>query len=77
MPSLQAITKFIVMKIFIMKILIKYSGLELRKKYRFVKKILTIFNFNVQPHGLRNYVLSSFNLAHLTLDRETDRYHLC
>ena len=53
------------------------AGLELRKEYLFVKKILTIFSFDVKPYGLRNFVLSSFNLAHLTLDRDTDRYLLC
>ena len=53
-----------------------HPELELRKKYCFLKKILISFDFNVQPHCLPNFVLSSFNLTNLTLDRETDRYCL-
>ena len=44
------------------------SGLELRKKILYHKKII-IFDFNVLQHSLWNFVLSSFNLTHLTLDR--------
>ena len=43
-----------------------YSGLQLRKRCCFVKKMLIIFNFNVLRHSLQNFVLSLFNLTHLT-----------